>query len=378
MADVNASTELTVLDDKRLAAAMTPVKNDDGKMVTKAFDELLAEVIEKAKAYTVDVSSANTRKEAKSHIHKIRRSKGAFEDAGKKAKADADEIVAEVNRRRNAVKDALDGVILELKKPIDEWEEKEEKRKAALEERVNSLGVLVTAQSSVADITADRDRIEAAFNEGDWDDFEERAKDAFDQAATRLTELLGIAKEREELEALRAAEEERRQKEAAEREAKEKADREAAEAKAAEEKAAADAAAKEAEERAAAAEKELEELKAQMAAAEAKKAEEAARPDDKELEVGRTGKLERKDVGPGETLTDDDESGARTYFKNLSEAEKRLDELRDCTELAKSRGNADANDYMRGMANGLILALATMEGKDPEYLDWPEDSASVA
>lgn len=47
---------------------------------------------------------------------------------------------------------------------------------------------------------------------------------------------------------------------------------------------------------------------------------------------------------------------------------KQMHDLKACTDAAKSRGNADANDYLHGMANGLILALAIVEGKEPEYV----------
>lgn len=47
---------------------------------------------------------------------------------------------------------------------------------------------------------------------------------------------------------------------------------------------------------------------------------------------------------------------------------KQMHDLRAVTLAARSRGNADANDYLHGMANGLILALAIVEGKEPEYI----------
>lgn len=47
---------------------------------------------------------------------------------------------------------------------------------------------------------------------------------------------------------------------------------------------------------------------------------------------------------------------------------KQMHDLKAVTDAAKSRGNADANDYLHGMANGLILALAIVEGKEPEYV----------
>ena len=51
---------------------------------------------------------------------------------------------------------------------------------------------------------------------------------------------------------------------------------------------------------------------------------------------------------------------------------KAIESLKRTTEMQCSKGNWDYSDYMMGMANGLILALAIMEDTDPEYLDAPE------
>lgn len=48
---------------------------------------------------------------------------------------------------------------------------------------------------------------------------------------------------------------------------------------------------------------------------------------------------------------------------------KRLHQLDEVTKVATDPGNAYADEYMRGMANGLILAQATVNGKEPAYLE---------
>lgn len=60
-----------------------------------------------------------------------------------------------------------------------------------------------------------------------------------------------------------------------------------------------------------------------------------------------------------------------------------LDKLDEVVAVATAPGNADANPYMHGMANGLILAQAIMRGEEPEYLNAPtkyldEKSAATA
>lgn len=51
---------------------------------------------------------------------------------------------------------------------------------------------------------------------------------------------------------------------------------------------------------------------------------------------------------------------------------QRIDNLREMVKTQCSDGNWNYNSYMHGMANGLLLALATLEGAEPEYLNAPE------
>lgn len=51
---------------------------------------------------------------------------------------------------------------------------------------------------------------------------------------------------------------------------------------------------------------------------------------------------------------------------------KGIEALREQVKIQCSAGNWNFNPYMHGMANGLICALATMEDKEPEYLNPPE------
>lgn len=46
--------------------------------------------------------------------------------------------------------------------------------------------------------------------------------------------------------------------------------------------------------------------------------------------------------------------------------------LDDLIKVQCSDGNWDYDEYMRGMANGLILARTLIDGNDPEYLEPPE------
>lgn len=51
----------------------------------------------------------------------------------------------------------------------------------------------------------------------------------------------------------------------------------------------------------------------------------------------------------------------------MTDLEQRLEKLRDIKTIQCNSGNWDYSDYMRGMANGLILALAIMEDTEPDF-----------
>ena len=50
---------------------------------------------------------------------------------------------------------------------------------------------------------------------------------------------------------------------------------------------------------------------------------------------------------------------------------KALEQLKDIVKIQTMDGNWNYDPYMHGMANGLILAQAIMEGKEPKYLNAP-------
>ena len=48
-------------------------------------------------------------------------------------------------------------------------------------------------------------------------------------------------------------------------------------------------------------------------------------------------------------------------------------ELRDVVYAQSMDGTWNSDPYMHGMANGLICALAIAEGKEPKYLEAPDE-----
>lgn len=52
--------------------------------------------------------------------------------------------------------------------------------------------------------------------------------------------------------------------------------------------------------------------------------------------------------------------------------ESNVNTLRELTEIQLRDGNWNYNEYMHGMANGMILALSIMDGCAADYLDAPD------
>lgn len=52
---------------------------------------------------------------------------------------------------------------------------------------------------------------------------------------------------------------------------------------------------------------------------------------------------------------------------------ERLKQLENVTKIQCSKGNFDQDEYMRGMANGLILARAIMNGEEPKFIAFKKE-----
>jgi len=51
---------------------------------------------------------------------------------------------------------------------------------------------------------------------------------------------------------------------------------------------------------------------------------------------------------------------------------KEINQLKELLKTQCSEGNWDYDPYFQGMANGMILALAVIENKEPEFLEAPK------
>ena len=222
-------------------------------------DNLIKNIREKASSVVGDLNKAAGRKVYISMAATVRSTKVMIDDAGKELVAEMKKRPALVDASRRKVREALDELAVEIRKPVTDWEaeqerlksEEEAKRQAeALEKQVESdheIALLLNEKfdREVAEKKAEAERQRIAHEEElkrqaaeqARIEAEQKAKAELEAAARREAEAQA-AKERAEREAKEAAELAERQRV----EAQQKAEREKQEAIAAEQRKAQEAA----------------------------------------------------------------------------------------------------------------------------------------
>lgn len=219
--------------------------------VQEVIDRIKSEVAD----FVPDTSTRKGRGEISSLAYKVARSKTAIDDAGKQLNAERRRQIAVVDEARREVRESLDAIRDEIRKPLEEWEAEDQKRKDRHQLRMAAFDIerAPDAERTPEDIQTYIDKVEEIDVDDSWEEFE---VDAFRLKAKCLkhlrTEVLPVA--------------EKRVAEAAEAEAKAKAEAEEAERLRAEEekKAEAERIAKEKAEAAEREKREAEQLKADI------------------------------------------------------------------------------------------------------------------
>lgn len=241
-----SGTDLVVIETLNAATVFAPGG------VRGILDRIAAE----ARATPTDISTATGRKATAALAYKIARSKTALDKLGKdltdgwRANTDA------VNAERRTIRETLDALGDEVRKPLTDWENADKARIAAHEA---ALAAISDAPELLADPSSNDLRMRLSYlragSNRDWQEFEQRAAISRAAEIARTERLIADAEKREaeatELARLRAEEAERQRQETArlqaEREAR-IAEEAAARAKADAEQAAATAARDAAEE----------------------------------------------------------------------------------------------------------------------------------
>lgn len=244
--------DLVVIEKKNAMAVFT--NNDQ-------LDPLIEAIEKEARSLVPDVTTKKGRDAIASMAHKVARSKTYIDNAGKDLVAELKALPKQIDESRRVVRERLDALKDEVRRPLTEWEAEQERIKA--EEAMNALYVEALAMNEEFDrrlaarIESDHemallmndafDRVQAAkkaeaerqciareeeikrlAEEKAKREAAEQAQREIDAAAAREREAI-LAKERAEREQREAAERAEREKQAAieaeRRKAQEEADR---------------------------------------------------------------------------------------------------------------------------------------------------------
>lgn len=213
---------------------------------TEQFDALLRRIREVVESHQPDVSTDKGRKAIASLAYKVAKTKTALDAQGKALTDGWRQQTKLVDQSRKRIRDELDALKDEARRPLTEWERAEESRQKAHEETLSLIKSLVRFDDvpTPEQVRARQTELKTA-SKRDWEEYAQQAEllivSITDQLGAQLEAAQVREAERAELEALRAKQAEAERLEA-ERIAKERAEalereRKEAEARAAEEQA---------------------------------------------------------------------------------------------------------------------------------------------
>lgn len=323
------SGELVLLNEQTTLQVLTDEQR---------FDDLLAKIRAEVATHVPDVTTDKGRKAIASLAFKVTKAKTFLDEAGKKLTEDKRKEIAVVDASRRNIRDKLDELRDEVRKPLTDWIEAEQARgervKAALALLERLAQPLIDDDSdSAAERLAQAQAIEIAADE--FRETFEIAKAAKAMAVDTLTtyhaRLIQQEFERAELARLRREAEEREKAEAARRE-EERREREAAERRQQEEAEAAERKRRheEAEARA----------KEQAAEAAKRAADEAARKAREEAEAQARQEQEERERKHREELAEAQRRAEAAEAARKAEAEAQA--RREQEEKAKADAEAEA------------------------------------
>jgi hypothetical protein len=163
-------------------------------------DAILARIESEARSHAPDLSTSTGRKAIASVAAKVARSKTALDDAGKALNESARAQINAVDAERRKLRDRLDALKDEVRKPLTDWEVAEEARVSTLKARVERVRLAhemlppdYTAEQAAALVA----RVEAIAIDDTWAEFTTEAARYKDQALATLRMMLADATKRE-------------------------------------------------------------------------------------------------------------------------------------------------------------------------------------
>lgn len=123
-------TDLVVIEKQNAMAVFT---------TKEQLDPIIEQIEKEARSLVPDVSTRKGRDAIASMAHKVARSKTYIDNAGKDLVAELKALPKQIDERRRVVRERLDALKDEVRRPLTEWEAEQERLKA--EEAMNALHV---------------------------------------------------------------------------------------------------------------------------------------------------------------------------------------------------------------------------------------------
>lgn len=201
----------------------------------KALDPLIAQIAQVVKAHKPDVSTAAGRKAIASLAFRVARTKTYLDGLGEDLVRGLKALPAKIDANRRAMRDQLDALRDEARKPLNDWEAEQERIKKEEEDKraAEALALQVEHDHELAlllnsDIDRKREEAKLAAEQAQRDREEQIRKDAADRARLEAETRARMEQEasiRRELESKLALERAEREKAEAEQRARETEER---------------------------------------------------------------------------------------------------------------------------------------------------------
>jgi colicin import membrane protein len=154
-------------------------------------DAIVEKIEQEARAVLIDISTDTGRKECASLAYKIARSKTALDDMGKNLVAEWKTRAAKVDGERRKIRDRLDALKDEVRKPLTDFENTETARIAQHEELTLSISELPEfGYRANTDEIQDRLTNLGTIMQRDWEEFTKRATEVADEVRRMLQQQL--------------------------------------------------------------------------------------------------------------------------------------------------------------------------------------------
>ena len=209
-----------------LVPAMTGIELYSNGSARSVLDKIKAEV----RSTVIDATTDKGRKEIASLAHKVSKAKVAMDEMGKSLTEEQRELINRVNEERRIIREELDSLRDEVRKPLTDYENREKERVAGHESRIANF-ISVTSDVSELDSVALSKLIEKveAFDTSSMEEFANSAETHKGAALFKLGKLrdetLAAEQEKARIESERIEAEEKARKEREERIAKEAAEK---------------------------------------------------------------------------------------------------------------------------------------------------------